>query len=235
MLKDDIIKGLPKVVGKVFRDISGKGPERIYIEVVSNCVVVYITGYITSGLCNSKLFEDMTMRKATQTYYNKLSNNSMETVAEYMQEQFNIKVNAVMSDFNVVDNSGIIVYRTRKILCKDNKVINSTYSNFVRSKISEFMHSSTGAYPRVVELYNAQKDVYIFIGGFLGSFNETKYRYDNDLIEANKGFYYGILKGEFSTDINDYSVDELNFESAFCDVDILNDLAIVVLRGTKNG
>lgn len=235
MLKDDIKKVLPKVVGKVFRDISGKGPERIYINVVSNIIVVYVTGYITSGLENSRLFEDVSMRKATETYYNKLSHNSLEVVNKMMIEEFEIHLNSVMSDFNVKENTGVIMYGANKILSQDSDMDNmsSSYHNFVRNKVSEFMINSTGAYPRSIDLYLVERDLCVFIRDFLGPFNETKFRFDNELIEANRAFYYGVLKGEFTSNVSDFSIDDFKFKSAFCDVDIMSDSAMIILKGEQ--
>lgn len=233
MLKDDIKKALPKTVGKVFRDISGKGPERIYINLVSNMIVVYVTGYITSGLENSRLFDDVSMRKATETYYNKLSHNSLEVVNEMMVSEFDIHLETIMSDFNVKENVGVIMYGANKILTQDNDLdsMSSAYHNFVRNKFAEFMISSTGGYPRGIDLYLVSGDLFVFMRDFLGRFNEMKYRFDKELIEANRAFYYGILKGEFATHVSDFETDELKFNNAFCDVDIMNDTAIVILKG----
>ncbi|MDO4556441.1 MAG: Na-translocating system protein MpsC family protein [Lachnospiraceae bacterium] len=234
-LRDNMKKVLPKVIGKVFRDISGKGPERVYVDVISNIVVVYVTGYITSGLVNSKLFEDSDMRRASETYYNKLAHNSLEVVSETVKENFGFTISSVMSDFIVKENTGIVMYVADRILAADDICdnINGSYHNFIRNKISEFMIDSTGAYPRSIDLYLVQGDLYIFISGFLGFFNETKYRFNTELIEANRAFYYGVLKGEFSQNVELFSIDDYVFQSAFCDVDVMTDRAMIVLKGVR--
>ena len=92
------------------------------------------------------------------------------------------------------------------------------------------MINSTGAYPRNIDLYLLDGDLYIFLNGFLGPFNETKYRFDQELIEANRAFYYGILKSEFTANMDDFSTDDHIFCDAFCDVDIMNDRAMIILK-----
>lgn len=233
MLKDDIKKALPKTVGKVFRDISGKGPERIYINLVANMIVVYVTGYITSGLENSRLFDDISMRKATETYYNKLSHNSLEFADKMMLSECGIHLETVMSDFNVKQNLGVIMYGANKILTEHNDLsdMSSSYHNFLKNRLIEFMLNSTGGYPKSIDMYLVSGDLFIFMRDFLGRFNEMKYRFDKDLIEANRAFYYGILKGEFVQHIEDFETDELKFCNAFCDVSIMNDNAMIILKG----
>ena len=233
MIKDDIKKALPKVIGKIFRDISGKGPERIYINLVANMIIVYVTGYITSGLENSRLFEDVSMRKATETYYNKLSHNSVEIADKIMKSEFDIHLETVMSDFNVKENLGVIMYGTNKILTQENDLdsMSSSYHNFVRNRVAEFMISNTGGCPRNIDLYLVSGDLFLFMRDFLGRFNEMKYRFDKELIEANRAFYYGILKGEFAEHVSDFETDELKFCNAFCDVNIMNDNAMIILKG----
>ena len=231
-LKDNMKELLPKIIGKNFRDISGKGPERIYIDLIANDIAVYVTGYITSGLVNSKLFEDPSMRKATETYYGKLAKNSLDSVSQAVLQESGVGLNSVMCDFNVRDNTGIILYSSDKILAKedDSDRISGSYHNFVRNRVSEFMINSTGAYPRNIDLYLLDGDLYIFLNGFLGPFNETKYRFDQELIEANRAFYYGILKSEFTANMDDFSTDDHIFCDAFCDVDIMNDRAMIILK-----
>lgn len=235
MMKDDVKKALPKVIGKVFRDISGKGPEKIYVSCIGNNIIVYVTGYITSGLFQSKLLEDTAMKKTLETYYNKLAHNSLTYVQEAVSE-YKIEIKSVLTDFDIDSNTGTLMFETNKVIMLDEDMdgISGMYHNFVRNKITEIMRNNTGAYPRSIDIYLSGGYLFIDIKGFLGSFNETKFKFNEELIEANRIFFCGVLKGEINASLDEYAIDGLSFSHAYCDVNILDDYAYVLLKGEND-
>lgn len=229
-MQNEMKKVLPPEIGRIFREMSGKGPEKIYVEVIGNSVILYISGFITAGLVESKLLQDSMMKTATNTYYTKVAHNSMERICRLMKEKFCLEVESVLSDFNVETNTGVIFYEVNKMITSA-EAINGSYHNFVRNKITEIFRKNTGAYPLNIDIYLNGGNLFIQVGGFLGSFNEVKFKYDEELIAANRMFYYGVLKNELNAMLDDFSVDAISFSTAYCDVNILKDYAMIYLRG----
>jgi len=225
-------KVLLPAIGKVFRDISGKGPEKLYVQSIGNIIVVNIYGYLTIGLAESKLLDDMLMSSATITYYSKVVHNSLESVQIVLKEKFRVDVRNTLCDFEVKENHGVIFYELNKNVESDS-AISGAYYNFVRSRITEIFRKNTGAYPNSIDAYKCNGDVLIKVSGFLGSFNETKFRYDEEMVNANKVFYYRMLKNELKTILNDFNTENYYFIKAYCDVNMLDDFALIYLKGDE--
>jgi uncharacterized protein YbcI len=229
-MENNIKRTLPPVIGRIFRELSGKGPERQYVFMAGNVIAVRVYGYVQGAFYDGKLLEDGMMCSAMRTYYQKMLRNSIDVIRGALQVSSDYNVMDMLCDFHIKNNNGVIFLVLDRYV-EDDNAIHGAELQFIQHHVRTFFKKHTGGIPKLVNAYFCDNCLLICAEQFLGSFTETPFMNDAEMIEANKIFYLKMIQHAMETHIGDYSTDKVTYTDVFCDVNIYSDSCYIFLKG----
>lgn len=232
-MEQKIKKNLPAQLGKIFRNLSGKGSENLHIKVLGDALTVEVKGYITDGLLRGEFLNDPLMKSATQTYYTKMIQNSILDINSVLQDTVSSNAEFLLCDFEVEKNLGMIFYILNGFE-KKNIIEKEIETERIRKEISYIFGRNTGGVPSKIELFFSEDSLggtlLIKAKDFLGRFTETQFMNDEEMVHANEVFYCRMLKNEFLQIPDSFRYKGHQFRRAYCAVNIYHDCAVICLK-----